>query len=333
MLGTFRMLLALAVAMTHIGITVFGLDIGSIAVFCFYLISGYVMTGVIRTHYPEMNRAPGFYLDRALRLLPHYFVIAAITLAWFHLAGTRTYFLERDPSWPDLFNNLTIVPFNYYMFNDSDRFALVPTAWSLGAEIQFYFIAPMLIVCGGRGWVLAASGGVYVLACLGYLNTEWYGYRLAAGVLFTFMIGSLLYESHRRTEPGRTATVLVTCTMAAAAGIAVILFLKGGLSRPFNAETLLGLFLGVPVLHLLGRLPRVRWDDRIGDLAYGIFLNHLTVQLFLFTRLPITWATILLYLAISIMVAILVFSLVERPMVALRQRLRSAGKFQDLPAR
>lgn len=325
MLGTFRLVLALAVAVTHAGVSFAGLELGVIAVVCFYLISGYVMTGLIRTHYPGPDQAWRFYLDRALRLWPHYLVVAGITLVWFQVSEIRTYFLSRPPTLMDLFNNLTVIPHNYYMFNDASRFALVPVSWSLGAEIQFYFIAPLVVLTRLRNLVLAGSAVVFALACFGVLHTEWYGYRLAAGVMFMFMIGSLLYDAHwSRDRPVQRRGWILLVWLAALL-LAAFVADAGALFRPFNRETLIGLLGGIPLLYFLGRLPRQRWDERLGDLAYGVFLNHLTVQLFLFTQMPVTRGTIVIYLILSLFTAWVLFNLIEKPIVRLRYSLRTPG--------
>lgn len=325
MLGTFRLVLALAVALTHAGVSYAGLDLGVIAVVCFYLLSGYVMTGLIRTHYPGSGQAWRFYLDRVLRLWPHYLVVAGITLAWFWTSGINTYFLSRQPTLMDAFNNLVIVPHNYYMFNDASRFALVPVSWSLGAEIQFYFIAPLVVLTRLRHLVLSGSAAVFVLACFGVLQTEWYGYRLAAGVMFMFMIGSLLYDAHWSRDRPMQRRGWILLAWLAAVLVTAFVAQAGALLRPFNRETLIGLIGGISLLYVLGRLPRQRWDDRLGDLAYGVFLNHLTVQLFLFTQVQVTRVTIVLYLALSLLAASALFYSVERPIVKLRYSLRKGA--------
>ncbi|HEY7840106.1 MAG TPA: acyltransferase [Gammaproteobacteria bacterium] len=325
MLGTWRLLLALMVALTHVGVTIAGRDMGVTAVVCFYLISGYVMTGLIRTHYAGLPRARHFYADRFLRLWPHYLAVAGITLIWFWWTGSRPYFLAHAPGAIDAFNNLTIVPLNYYMFNGSDRFALVPTGWSLGAEIQFYAIAPLAVLNARvRGLVLVGSAAVFVLACFGVVHPEWYGYRLPAGVLFMFMLGSMLYDAHAASGSSRAADRIVLWHMLSVALLAGALAATHRLFWAFNVEVLSGLFLGLPLLHVLARLPRQGWDTRLGDLAYGIFLNHMTVQLFLFTRMPVTPATTVLYIALTIVMAFVLFRAIEQPIVAMRYTLRAA---------
>ena len=75
------------------------------------------MTGLLRNHYAVIGRVPKFYLDRALRLLPHYLVIAAITLVWFEWTGARTTYLKFEPGAVQILQNFLVVPLNYYMFN------------------------------------------------------------------------------------------------------------------------------------------------------------------------------------------------------------------------
>lgn len=68
MLGVFR----LALALSHVNVRIGGLNPGVIAVVCFYLISGYVMTGLLRSHYQGLpllhwlGRLPQRALDNRL---------------------------------------------------------------------------------------------------------------------------------------------------------------------------------------------------------------------------------------------------------------------------
>lgn len=150
MLGTWRFLLAALVALSHDGVLIAGLNPGVMAVVGFYLISGYVMTGLLRKHYSRLTHVPAFYADRALRLLPAYFTLMALTAAWWALAQEETAFLKLVPESLDWLNNLLIVPLNYYMVNGSDAFTLIPPAWSLGAEVQFYLLIPFILMIGKR---------------------------------------------------------------------------------------------------------------------------------------------------------------------------------------
>jgi peptidoglycan/LPS O-acetylase OafA/YrhL len=318
MLGTFRLILALLVALSHAGVNVAGLNPGVVAVVCFYLISGYVMTGLLRTHYSTAQRIPHFYLDRALRIFPQYLAIAAITLTWFFISGRHTLFLQHEPQWSDLASNLIVVPLNYFMFNGADHFTLVPPAWSLGAEIQFYLVIPILLLLRARALAFAVGAVVFGLASWGILNTDTFGYRLLPGVLVFFLLGSALYDARRLQSRARG---IVAGGIAGAVLLWIVLSRLGHLQLLYNRETLLGIVIGLPALYLLGRLRQHPVDNLLGDLSYGVFLNHFLMQ-WAFVGQPVGRKAMLVYLLASLLVSALTQYLIERPVLRWRHNLR-----------
>lgn len=332
-LGTYRLLLAVLVALSHVGFRIHDLNPGVTAVVGFYLVSGYVMTGLIRTHYSVAGRISGFYVDRVLRLYPHYFAVAGIALAWFLYTGSRTDFLRVTPGVFNFVTNLTVVPLNYNMFINTREFTLIPPAWSLGAEIQYYLLMPFILIFGLRGVVLALSILVYICASFGLIHTDWFGYRLLPGVLFMFMLGSLQFDLHHgdgHGAPGFGNRTLVIAVLACAATLAGALSLGGKISLPYNRETLMGLALGVVALELLANRPRHKWDERLGNLSYGVFLNHFFVMWAFFNgRVEGPLATAA-YLAISALLALALYATIEAPVLSMRRRLRTGS--QRMPA-
>ncbi len=321
MLGSLRLLLALSVAASHANLRLGGLNPGVVAVIGFYLISGYVMAGLIRRNYSQPSQASVFYLDRAIRLLPQYLFYAGLTLAWHLYTQTTTPFLSRSPSPGNLLNNLFIAPLNYYMFNGSDQYTLIPPAWSLGAEVQFYLLAPFLLIWPKR-LLLAGllSLGVYLTALSGFINSDWYGYRLLPGVLMFFLLGAGLQHLHQQRQPTRALTLTVGVSALAVLALG-LLQLNGTLRQPYNFETLLGLILGLALLHTLATRSRNRWDDLAGDISYGVFLNHFLIMWTLYpqgvgsTQLPA-------FLALGIVLSWLSQRVVEQPLLKLRHRFR-----------
>ncbi len=328
MLGAYRLILALLVALSHNGVEIAGLDPGVIAVIGFYLISGYVMTGLLRSHYATIRKAGGFYLDRVLRLLPHYLVIAAITMVWFLATGTRTEYLRVAPTAADVVQNLLIVPLNFYMFNHADAFTLIPPAWSLGAEVQFYVLAPFLLLASQSAWrnvALAASALVYAIASFGVINSDWYGYRLLVGILFVFMLGSIHYDLHQR-EDWRSRSWLVFAGVAAvAATLALVLAHGGKILLPYDRETLIGLVIGIAAINLLARRRRHVVDDTLGNVSYGVFLCHYMVRWTFFDGRVEGVANEIVFLGIAVVIATLLYNVVERPILAFRRKLRKAA--------
>lgn len=330
MLGTLRLLLAIAVALSHADVRIAGLNPGVIAVTGFYLVSGYVMAGLLQRHYPSPRHAGGFYLDRGLRLMPQYVFYLLLVLIWHFAAiapvpaATQAYFLSRTPDAIDLLHNLAVIPLNYYMWNGADRYTLLPPAWSLGAEIQFYLLAPFILLWPRR---LLAPGllaiGVYLLAMFGQINSDWFGYRLLPGVLTYFLLGALLRHLHQQARD-RAALALVVAIVLGSLAVGALARGHGSLTLPYNQETLLGLILIFPLLHLLARRRRQGWDEMAGNLSYGLFLNHFLLLWVLFPAgVPATQFP--LYLIFGLLLAFFSHQYVERPVLALRKKLRRGG--------
>jgi len=316
-MGTLRLLLALAVLLSHADVRVAQLNPGVMAVIGFYLISGYVMAGLIYRHYGALSLAPRFYLDRLLRLYPQYLVIAIAALVWQWATGATTQFLSRMPTPLDLFNNLAIVPMNFFMWNGSDAYALIPPSWSLGAEMQFYLLAPLLILFPRIGLIAAAiSLLVQVLAWLGVLHADWWGYRLLPGVLWFFLLGAALHNK-------RLAVPLAWGSPVLALAVYLALAAKGLHAVPYHTEVLIGWGLGAPLLYLAARLPRSAWDEQLGDLAYGVFLNHfLLLWVFWGGKAPAGPLGLMLLVAASIALSWLIQRFIEQPVVLYRRHLR-----------
>jgi peptidoglycan/LPS O-acetylase OafA/YrhL len=321
-MGVMRLALALAVLVSHAGLRARGLNPGVSAVIGFYLISGYVMTGLMRRHYASAGRVAAFYADRLLRILPQYLLYAGVTLVWFVVTGTRTTFLTRSPDALDLLNNLTVVPLNFFMFNGADQFTLIPPAWSLGAELQFYLLMPLLVLRPRLGAVLVAGSlGVHAAALVGRLHADWFGYRLLAGVLWVFGAGMLLFVLQRARA--RWADALAIAAPVLALVIYLVLRARGLHAVPYNQEVLIGWGFGVPLLHWLSRRPSGRLDTLAGDLSYGVFLNHF---LLIWCLQPLLGSfggvDLLALIAASLLLSALTQRLVERPALAWRRRLR-----------
>ncbi|MFZ6799405.1 acyltransferase family protein [Undibacterium sp. Di24W] len=326
MFGGFRLLLAILVALSHVNIRIAGLNPGVIAVVCFYLISGYVMTGLIRKHYDSVGTVKFFYLDRAIRLFPQYLVIVAITLCWFYVSGTKNNFLQHVPSLGDLLNNLVVVPLNYFMFNQSDQFTLIPPAWSLGAEIQFYILIPWLLMFRLRVASFVIAGAVYLAAAWGVLNTDTFGYRLLPGILVYFLLGSFLFDvMQQKRQPDSLQTngslKIIACVVLAVIAIAIVLSRTQHLHLLYNKETLIGMAFGVSCVVLLGKFRQTKMDNFLGDLSYGVFLNHFLIQ-WVLVGVPTELSTLALYVICSLILSALTQLIFEKPVLHLRQKFR-----------
>ncbi len=330
MFGCVRLMLAVAVALSHVGVTVAGYNPGPVAVISFYLISGYVTAGLLDN--PRL-RAVDYYGERALRLLPSYWGALAVAAAiWLLMQPGDVYFLQRVPGWLDWLSNLTIVPLNFYMWTGQDRFTLIPPAWSLGAELQFYVLAPWILRARRetRVAIMTASLALGLAAQAGFLQTDWWGYRLLPGILFVFMLGASIFHAQRR---------LPRAAWLAAAVVLVALMTSLVTVRPYNVEVSVGLLLGIPMVAFVSRLPRRRWDDFIGRLAYPMFLLHFPTM-WVFAAFGFAPAyllnaphVLLAWLGCTLVASWLLFLGTEAPLMRLRHSLRRSYQARLVPVR
>ncbi|MBV7491878.1 acyltransferase [Pseudomonas sp. PDM30] len=320
-MGVYRLLLAVLVAVSHMGKTFMGLNPGVIAVISFLIISGFVMTSLIERNYKAPEKVGLFYLDRALRLYPQflfYFVVSCAVI-YFLLPGTPQ---AAELTLRNIAASLAIVPLGFYMFGAAGSWIL-PPAWSLGLEMCFYLMIPFLIIYRTRGVAFALSVVVFMAACLGFINTDLYGYRLLPGVLFMFLCGSYLYKAQPKDLAIAAGTAVVAALMFAA-------IMAGWIERrPFNAEVTAGIALGVPAVYLLTKLRFHRIDEFLGNISYGVFLNHYVVMYFLHAVWSVTYdgAVVATVLALSLLLSGVSYYCVERPALKLRHALRAGAKY------
>ncbi len=322
-MGTYRFLLAILVALSHMGVSVAGLNPGVFAVISFFLISGFVMTGLLGTHYAVWSKVPLFYIDRVARIFPQYLLFMMLTLLAHALLRFESPFLSSPSAWA-LLGNVLVLPLDFFMFSPQVAgYMLLPQAWSLGLELMFYLLVPWLLLGRLRDAAFAASLLVWLVAAFGIIHTDAWGYRLLPGTLFMFLAGSYVYDQRQFSLKHPVPWLLAFLLL-----YAVALQAFGRLGLPYNREVMAGLLAGSVALFGLARLTRNRWDDWLGNLSYGVFLSHvLVVRLFeaaLGQPRANAWpATVLVaMLVVSTLLAWLGYVLVERPVLRWRRRYR-----------
>lgn len=309
-MGCFRLLLASAVMLTHFDVFS-GADIlpGRVAVVSFFLISGFVMTGLIRRNYARLRDVPAFYLDRCARLYPQFLVY--LVMALYVRIG-----LQGHPA--EFMLNVLMLPLGYFMWLPAGtELLLIAPTWSLGLEATFYLVFPFILLCGLRDQMAVLSISIFGCAVAGLIDPDTYGYFLLPGTLFIFLCGSWLYDSSRFPRKA-----LVIWLLSAVAYV-------GALAAPgivHLAFVMLGLLIGIPTLWLLRVTTSNKWDRLAGDLSYGVFLNHQVIWL-VAAHYDLRSHIIAMCCA-SILMAWITYQFVERPVLELRgswRRARSRG--------
>jgi peptidoglycan/LPS O-acetylase OafA/YrhL len=321
-MGFLRLMLAVAVMLSHLSVRFFTFNPGVVAVVSFLMMSGYVMTLLIERHYMDRSRIPMFYLDRAYRLVPQFLLYASMMVLLIRLGISPPGFMSAcTPA--KLAANVAMLPLGFATQIGLGGCEIMPQAWSLGLELTFYLVVPWLLLAMGRlglRAVMVASTIVFSFALFGVLDTDQWGYRVLPGTLFIFMTGMALADEERI---GRDAPRLVFV-------LACALFVATRIWRPlyalhYNKEVLAGLIVGIPVLTLLRKRRLSAADELLGNLSYGVFLNHSLVFWVIerYTgRAELNPPLAVLGILASVGLAAATYGLVERPVLQLRRRIR-----------
>ena len=312
-MGTFRFLLALSVALSHFG-TVWGYHImnGRMAVQCFYMISGFLISLVL-SHKYDPSTADGrrlFYSNRALRIFVPYWSFCVMILAvhvviYFALGirfGADAAFMQY---WPEmtlltriylLFSNIFILTQEWSMWLvyqsgaiipvwNSDlhsphlgTFQVIPQAWSVSLELMFYTLAPFLV---RRHWLVlvAIIVATYLLrsvaATYGF-DGSGFAYRFFPFEIGLFLAGVL---SHRVYEKLKLHGVMrFPISLAIGATLIGMVLVQQYVDSLDNHKFYILVVVALPALFDLSR--RIKLDSWLGELSYPIYLVHLSVLSF-----------------------------------------------------
>lgn len=261
---------------------------GYLGVDVFYVISGFLITGMVRDGLAQGHfRFGEFYFRRAKRLLPAAYVT-------FLLTAVAAVFLLDAREWRDFAAQLAgAVTFtaNFVLLGQTGYFegaaGLKPLlhTWSLAVEEQYYLLLPAALAFTPRRWWV--PGTVAVFAASLALALVWArtwpeaGFYLLPARAWELAIGSLVAFAPQAALQ-RTRAVRWLFPPALALLVLVPLFPLPGHS-PLNA---LAVCLATAVVILRAHAGFAAWRAtgwlaRVGDASYSLYLVHWPVFAFL----------------------------------------------------
>ncbi|MDQ0465591.1 peptidoglycan/LPS O-acetylase OafA/YrhL [Caulobacter ginsengisoli] len=345
-MGTVRVVLALAVLLSHLPLASYKILSGGLAVQSFFIISGFYMALVLEGKYRDARL---FYSNRLLRLAPTYFIMLVVgAIALFGLKASVTSSpelmasLARNPLSAAVLavENLVVVGqdllfwfkidphgalvFDAYADPAKDNIAwqglMAPQSWSLSTELMFYAVAPF-IVRWKWGWIALLAAASIALRLAGHwLDVDyllWQG-RLFPTALFMFLLGVLGFKAMPLVEKAPRAIGWG----AAAVLLAYCLAFTALTMPPLMARWVTYGVVALTVPWIFHAFKDNRFDRWIGDLSYPVYLSQLIVIGLVLTfkpPLPI-WAAIGGTFAFSALLLVLV----EHPVDRWRQRRLAA---------
>ncbi|HXW38526.1 MAG TPA: acyltransferase family protein, partial [Acidimicrobiales bacterium] len=173
-----RAVAILLVVLYHAGLS--GVNGGYVGVDVFFVISGFVITGVLLRERTSTGRTSlaHFYARRARRILPAATLVIVVTVvaAYFVLgtfAGNQT---ATDSRWAELFlANFHFAAAGTNYLNAHRLPSLLQNFWSLAIEEQFYLVYPtlFLVICSLRLRMSHRARLLIVLTAVVYVSFLW----------------------------------------------------------------------------------------------------------------------------------------------------------------
>lgn len=289
-----RALAVVPVILFHAGIEAFGG--GFVGVDVFFVISGYLITGIIAADMAQGRFTIGhFYQRRVRRILPALFVVVLASLA----AGLILFLPDQLSSLAHssiaalgFVSNIWLWGQAGYFMGDARMFPLLHT-WSLSLEEQFYiFFPPLMMIIARWKWprlgiILALFGLSFALAAVGTYWKPSASFYLAPTRAWELMMGAAIALGVVGTV--RNARVREAMGWAALALILAPVLTYTELT-PFPGFATLPPCLGTGMLIVAGRdggcrvIGALSWRPIvwIGLISYSLYLWHW--PLFVFAR-------------------------------------------------
>jgi peptidoglycan/LPS O-acetylase OafA/YrhL len=268
---------------------------GVLGVDLFFVLSGFLITGILYDARRDEHYFRNFYMRRVLRIFPLYYAVLAVVFLVVPrigaLEGTRIAALREHQGWAWPYG------INIYLALRGEwALSYVEHFWSLAVEEHFYFVWPVVV------WLLAKRPRALMAVALGtaVLSLAARALAIASGVnavvttvLTPFQLDALclggLFAVWLRQPGGEERVRRVVAPMALAAGALLVsdfavhrLFhleapalraIRAGSFRVVLAALLL-IALFAPPASPVSRLFRSRAMTVLGKYSYGLYVYH-----------------------------------------------------------
>ena len=180
---------------TSISATLFTnlLDLGKYGVDLFFVLSGFLITGILLQTKTRPGYLTNFFGRRSLRIFPLYYAllfVLFIALPFVHVFEFETARADQKWFWLYIVNiSAGIKRFPYGSLNH---------LWSLAVEEQFYLVWPFIVLCVSRRtlaricWISIALAFISRMALILWLHAPTLAYTLTPCRMDSLLAGSLI---------------------------------------------------------------------------------------------------------------------------------------------
>jgi peptidoglycan/LPS O-acetylase OafA/YrhL len=277
--GLFRLFLALLVYVNHAT----RLQVGVGAVMVFFCLSGYWICRMYEGRYSQTRRPYLTYLaSRAWRLMPTFWLLTLVAIISIWLHGNLEEYWAKSNHLHFVFSNLFF--FGYW----SLPMKPILPAWSLDIEMQFYVIAPILVIILAKRIVSPAIllSGAFAVS---FVSLKWIGPGYMVSFTVFFLLGMVAASTNWKPS-GKlaalsflgTALLIGACLASPIRGVLLAGRHPSPLASTYAAWTnyVLALCL-IPYALYTTNQKGFRLDGMFADMSYIVYLLHPTVLLWM----------------------------------------------------
>lgn len=325
--------------------------VGWVGVDIFFALSGFLITSILLRSKTEEHYFKNFYVRRALRILPLYYVAILFVLLFApkvepeftsQLNTALPIMLLYQQNWALLFKGFYITQY-------------LGITWSLAIEEQFYFIWPFIVYKLDRERLIKVSIGYIIISTMArvlgtllwpnlsqastffyYTSFVRFEEMLFGGLLATFLTYDGAKEKVRRFSTPLfliSFVVFILLHILSLPGSphpehgSIPLMLGGYTTAALFTVGLIGVFVTHPPQNLLRRIFGNSILTFLGKYSYSMYLFHMTAALILldvFWHSEMRgWKPYILYplttYIVTVIIALLTWNLLEKHMLGLKR--------------
>lgn len=326
---------------------------GRTGVDLFFVLSGFLITGILADFRSSRHMLPTFYARRALRIYPAYVVLIGLYWAVFLILGpTRVANADVVPVWQQVLAQVTFT-WNWLMAAHNGPVAQgFSITWSVAIEEWFYLLLPAIVILTPprKLVVTLLAIGSFSVVARAWTYILFPEFTLAPYVLTPLRLDGLCFggivalvyrDAHLMAELRKRDEDLMRLALRLCLVIPILIALIRG--RPLNAHMYtwghlyLAIAFSILLLAILVRqnVPRLRSEglQLAGRYSYSLYLFHplfiaLAFELAGRKRRFDAWLDVGLAagaFVVTIIFCVALYRILERPMIAFgRERMSYA---------
>lgn len=318
----------------HFGGPAWALRAGWLGVHAFFVLSGFLITTLLLRERDATGAISlkAFYIRRAMRLLPAYFLVFLLVLG-------LSYFKQGE-DWEQM---KAASPYHLALSSDWAAFSPFGMAWTLGIEWKYYAVWSLMLAAFGttnRACFSMAGVGLFLLAVVwsAGLASKWFLPWHYLGVV----VGSLVaigmhakptFKCLQHFNSNTTSVVIALCLL-------LVHWRSGSISARIGEGQMIAVYavlvgLWLPSLlaqTMIGRTLASRALAFVGQRSYGLYLlQYVAWQIFLalFPQALVGPLAMIGNFFIALLLSDLLYRSLERPLVSIGQRLAGNAKRRD----